>query len=243
MIAKSPTLSYKPFVLTVLWIALLALLNGCAGPPLQSQAEAYTDRALVALQDDEVAQATAALEKAFALNPNLPRAYYVRALLHRQQKDLPATLADLEEAKRLDPAYLDAYLGLGMTYQEMGDLAKTVANYQKLLELDPDNADWYNNLCWAYGVFNQPEEGVEYCERAVELRAAPYIHDSRGLVYALLGDYGNAIIDFTIFVNYYEKTYRGQAFPEVELRKAWIKAMQAGQDPFTTEVLEELRTK
>lgn len=243
MIARSRALSDRPLVLSILWVVLLAFLNGCAELPLQSQAEAYTDRAMAALQEDEVAQATAALEKAFALNPNLPRAYYVRAMLHRHQQDLSATLADLEEAKRLDPDYLDAYLGLGITYQQMGDLAKTVANYQKLLELDPDNADWYNNLCWAYGVFNQPEEGLEYCERAVELRAAPYIHDSRGLVYALLGDYGNAIIDFTIFVNYYEKTYRDQSFPEVEARKAWIKAMQAGQNPFTVDLLEKLRTK
>ena len=243
MIARSRTLSYRPLVLSVFLIVFLAFLSGCAGPPLQSQAEAYTDRALAALREDDVEQATAALEKAFALNPDLPRAYYVRAMLHRHQKDLSATLADLEQAKTLAPDYLDAYLGLGMTYQEMGDLAKTVANYQKALELDPDNADWYNNLCWAYGVFHQPEAGLEYCERAVELRAEPYIHDSRGLVYALLGDYGNAIIDFTIFVNYYEKTYRGQSFPEVEQRKAWIKAMQAGQNPFTEEVLEGLRTK
>lgn len=234
---------YKPLVLSLLLVGCFMLLSGCAGPPLQSQAEAYTSRALMALRAKDVEAATVALDKAFALNPDLPRAYYVRAMLHRQQQDRQAALADLEQATTLDPTYLDAYIGLGMTYQEMGDLAKTVTNYQKALEIDPDNADWYNNLCWAYGVFSQPEEGLEYCERAVELRAEPYIHDSRGLVYALLGDYGNAIIDFTIFVNYYEKTYRGQTFPEVEQRKAWIKAMQAGQNPFTKEVLEELRTK
>ena len=233
----------NPLGLSMLLALYLVLLHGCAGPPLQSQAEAYTDRALVALRADDSEAATAALEKAFTLNPALPRSYYVRAMLHRQQKELQATLADLEQATTLDPTYLEAYIGLGMTYQAMGDLAKTVASYQKALELDPANPDWYNNLCWAYGVFQQPEEGLEYCEHAVELRAEPYIHDSRGLVYALLGDYGNAIIDFTIFVNYYEKSYRGHTFPEVEQRKAWIKAMQAGQNPFTEAVLEELRTK
>ena len=224
-------------------LLLLIILSGCAGPPLQSQAEAYLDRAFVALQEDQPEKALAEIEKALALNANLPRAYYARAMVHHQQEDLPATLADLEQARTLDHDYLDAYIGLGMLYKEMGDLAQTVANYQKALELDPDNADWYNNLCWAYGVFNQPEEGLEYCERAIELRAEPYIHDSRGLVYALLGDYGNAIVDFTIFVNSYEKRYPGQTFPAVEQRKAWIKAMQAGDNPFTAEVLEALRTE
>lgn len=228
---------------TSLLLIGLLLVNGCEGPPLQSQAEAYLDRAFAALREDQPEEAMVAIEKALALDANLPRAYYARAMTHRQQDDLPATLADLEQARTLDPNYLDAYVGLGSTYQEMGDLPQTVANYQKALELDPDNADWYNNLCWAYGVFNQPEEGLEYCERAIDLRAEPYIHDSRGLVYALLGDYGNAIVDFTIFVNYYEKSYPGQRFPAVEQRKGWIKTMQAGDNPFTEEVLEVLRTE
>lgn len=233
----------KALPLTLFFLLSFPLLSGCAGPPLQSQAEAYLDRAFVALREDQPEKALAEIEKALALNATLPRAYYARAMVHHQQEDLPAALADLEQARTLDPGYLDAYIGLGMLYKEMGDLAQTVASYQKALELDPDNADWYNNLCWAYGVFNQPEEGLEYCERAIELRAEPYIHDSRGLVYALLGDYGNAIVDFTIFVNAYEKRYPGQTFPVVEQRKAWIKAMQAGDNPFTAEVLEALRTE
>lgn len=224
-------------------VLLLTFLSGCERPPLQSQAEAYLDRAFALLREEQPEKALAEIEKALALNANLPRAYYARAMAHHRQEDLPAAVADLEQARTLDPKYLDAYIGLGMIYQEMGDLAQTAANYQKALELDPDNADWYNNLCWAYGVFNQPEEGLEYCERAIELRADPYIHDSRGLVYALLGDYGNAIVDFTIFVNYYEKTYPDQRFPAVEQRKAWIKAMQTGDNPFTEEVLDALRTE
>jgi len=231
------------WVLACILTIWLLLLSGCEAPPLQPQAEAYLDRAFAALREDQPEEAMAAIEKALALDANLPRAYYARAMVHRHQGDLLATLADLEQARTLDPDYLDAYIGLGMTYQEVGDLPKTVANYQKALQLDPDNADLYNNLCWAYGVFNQPEEGLESCERAVELRAEPYIHDSRGLVYALLGDYGNAIVDFTIFVNFYEKSYPNQTFSAVEQRKAWIKTMQAGDNPFTAEVLEVLRTE
>lgn len=240
---RSTTMFRRFWVIVCFVTVWLLLLSGCEGPPLQSQAEAYLDRAFAALREEQPEKAMAEIEKALALNANLPRAYYARAMAHHQQEDLPATVADLEQARSLDPKYLDAYIGLGMIYQEMGDLAQTAANYQKALELDPDNADWYNNLCWAYGVFNQPEEGLEYCERAIELRAEPYIHDSRGVVYALLGDYGNAIVDFTIFVNYYEKSYPDQRFPAVEQRKAWIKTMQAGDNPFTEEVLDALRTE
>lgn len=226
--------------LALIWVLLLA---GCEAPPTQSQADAYVSRALAALREQKPEVAMTAIEKALALEPALARAYYVRAQIYRLQKEYPAALADLERVVADDPTDLDVYGALGMTYQAMGDLDKAVANYQKALTLDADNADWYNNLCWAYGVFNQPEAGLDYCEQAIALRAEPYIHDSRGLVYALLGDYGNAIIDFTIFVNYYDNTYRGHQFPEVAQRKAWIKAMQAGQNPFTPDVLEALRTE
>lgn len=236
-------LLYKGTLVGCLLIVCWVFLNGCTAPPTQSQAEAYVSRAFADLRTGDTAAAMIAIEKALALDPTLARAYYIRAQVYRAGKAYTAALADLHWVIAHDPDNLDAYGALGITYQAVGDLEKTVANYQKALALDPENANWYNNLCWAYGVFNQPEAGLEYCEQAVERQAAPYIHDSRGLVYALLGDYGNAIIDFTIFVNYYEKTYRGRSFPEVEQRKAWIKTMQAGENPFTEAVLEALRTE
>lgn len=233
----------KPLVIGLILLAVTILSTGCAAPVPQSQAEAYLSRAFVAIREDKPEEAMASVEKALALDPELPRAYYVRAEVYLAQKKYDAALTDLERVIADDPDYLDAYVALGVTYQQVGDLEKTVSNYQKALQLDPENADWYNNLCWAYGVFNQPEAGLDYCEQAVALRAEPYIHDSRGLVYALLGDYGNAIVDFTIFVNFYAKTYPGQTFSAVEQRKSWIKTMQAGENPFTAELLETLRTE
>jgi tetratricopeptide (TPR) repeat protein len=233
----------KPLVIGLILIFVTIFFTGCAAPPPQSQADAYLARAFVSIREGKAEDAMAAVEKALALEPELLRAYYVRAEVYLAQEKYDAALADLERVIADDPDYLDAYIALGVTYQQVGDLEKTVTNYQKALQLDPDNADWYNNLCWAYGVFNQPEVGLDYCEQAIALRAEPYIHDSRGLVYALLGDYGNAIVDFTIFVNFYAKTYPGQTFAAVEQRKNWIKTMQSGENPFTAEVLESLRTE
>lgn len=233
----------KFLVVGVRLIVCLTLLSGCAGPPTQSQAEAYLARAFMALENDEPEQAMDAIEKALALDPTLSPAYHARAMVYRSQQEYAAALADLEKLIALDPDYVDAYIALGLTYQALGDLDETVANYQKALELEPDNAGWYNNLCWAYGVFNQPEAGLEYCEQAVALSPEPFIHDSRGLVYALLGDYGNAIIDFTIYISYYDQRYPGNTLSSVAQRKAWIKAMQRGENPFTAEVLDELRTQ
>lgn len=233
----------KLFVVGLTFVFGFVLLSGCEGPPTQSQAEAYLSRARVAWRDNETAQAMVSIDKALALDPDLLPAYQIRAIIYRSQQAYTAALADLEQAIALDPGYVDAYIALGLTYQAMGDLEQTVASYQQALDLEPDNAAWYNNLCWAYGVFNQPEAGLEYCEQAVALSPEPFIHDSRGLVYALLGDYGNAIIDFTIYISYYDRRYPGNTLRSVAQRKAWIKAMQAGESPFTEEVLDELRTQ
>lgn len=229
--------------LSVCLLVVLLLLSGCEGPPTQSQADAYLERALIALDGGEPARAMAAIDKALALDPALLAAYHARAMVYRSQQEYTAALADLEQIIERDPAYVAAYIARGLTYQAMGDLEQTVASYQHALDLEPDNAAWYNNLCWAYGVFNEPEAGLEYCEEAVALGPEPFIHDSRGLVYALLGDYGNAIIDFTIYTSYYDRRYPGNTLRSVAQRKAWIKAMQAGENPFTEEVLDALRTQ
>jgi regulator of sirC expression with transglutaminase-like and TPR domain len=73
------------------------------------------------------------------------------------------------------------------------------------------------------------------CERAVELTPHHDVRDSRGLVRALLGDREGAIEDFEFFVKgTWDKSARAQ-------REAWIEALRAGTNPFTSEVLAELR--
>ncbi|MEZ5943677.1 MAG: tetratricopeptide repeat protein, partial [Planctomycetaceae bacterium] len=231
----------KLWTLALAALFLLLLAAACAPPPMQSQARAYSERAIANLRAGDVDRALVAVEKALALEPDLPQALYARAAIYRVQKEYTAALADLKRVIDLAPEEIQGYMTLGLTYQELGDLPQSIATYEQALALDPENANIYNNICWAYGTFNQPEQGLEYCERAVELRADPYIHDSRGLVYALLGDYGNAIIDFTIYINAYERTNGGRPSASVELRKGWIKAMHRGENPFTQEVLEALR--
>ncbi len=63
--------------------------------------------------------------------------------------------------------------------------------------------------------------------------------DSRGLARALTGDIEGAIEDFQAFVEWADNR------TEYEKRKAqrqqWIKALQAGENPFTPELFKELR--
>ena len=59
--------------------------------------------------------------------------------------------------------------------------------------------------------------------------------DSRGLAKALIGDIEGAIIDFQVYVEWTSNK------EEKTQRQEWIKALQAGENPFTDELLKELR--
>ena len=61
------------------------------------------------------------------------------------------------------------------------------------------------------------------------------IIDSRGLAKALIGDIEGAIIDFQVYVEWTSNK------EEKTQRQEWIKALQAGENPFTDELLKELR--
>ena len=74
------------------------------------------------------------------------------------------------------------------------------------------------------------------CDKAVSLsRKDGDIIDSRGLARALTGDIEGAIADFQVFVEWTSNKKRKAQ------RQEWIKALQAGENPFTDELLKELK--
>jgi hypothetical protein len=102
---------------------------------------------------------------------------------------------------------------------------------------DPDSL---NSLCWDGSVNGFAEQVIEYCERAVAFNASdPVIRDSRGLARALTGDYAGAIDDFQFFVDH--GADRGLNESLIQQRRGWIADLKAGINPFTPDVLEELK--
>ena len=74
------------------------------------------------------------------------------------------------------------------------------------------------------------------CEKAVALSPKDgLVFESRGLARALTGDIEGAIADFQVYVEW-TSNEKNKA-----QRQEWIKALQAGENPFTDEVLQELR--
>ncbi len=114
---------------------------------------------------------------------------------------------------------------------------RVLATFRRLAELDPDNAGYWNTLCWNGSLLGHAGDVMTACEQAVAL--APdngNVRDSRGLARALTGDLAGAIVDFEAFV---AGTSNNEARTQ---RLGWIEALRRGENPFTAEVLEALRT-
>jgi WD40 repeat protein/tetratricopeptide (TPR) repeat protein len=157
-----------------------------------------------------------------------------------EAKELDASL-DFEPESRAKEVAVNYLINEGSRLINNGDIDGAVRAYQKAdafgMEGSCDSCDW-NTLCWFGSTYNQAEKVMFACDKAVAL--APDdddIIDSRGLARALTGDTEGAIADFKFFI---ESTNYEEARAQ---RQAWVEALERGENPFTPEVLEELRNQ
>ena len=150
----------------------------------------------------------------------------------------------------------------GENLAKEGEISEAISTYKQAQKIDPDleiDAELWNELCKFGSIYRHAQKVIFACEQSVELAPdkASYL-DSRGLARALTGNTQEAIIDFQAFVDSnelreefedYVKAFvdsRGlrEEFEElIDQRKQWIKALKNGEDPFTDEVLEELKNE
>lgn len=97
-------------------------------------------------------------------------------------------------------------------------------------------ASTWNSVCWWASLYGHAKRALPACESAVAPDTTDVaIRDSRGLARALAGDLQGARDDFDYVVAH---TYSG---PFHDKRAAWLDALRAGNNPFTAEVLKELK--
>lgn len=97
-------------------------------------------------------------------------------------------------------------------------------------------------LCWNGSLWGYAADVMNACEQAVALdpeNAGSW--DSRGVARALVGNTKGAIEDFQDFIDRIEYA---EDLDEVKLqRQRWVETLRAGKNPFTPEVIEELRSQ
>ncbi|MCP4525239.1 MAG: tetratricopeptide repeat protein [Aestuariibacter sp.] len=141
-----------------------------------------------------------------------------------------------------------AYLGL-MSHIELlakqGKIQEAITNSTKMRELNPPlefQAAFWNNICWYGSIWGYTRDAMNSCEQAVELDPTDgTIRDSRGLAYALIGNYAEAIEDFTFAINWAKVEQQSEEF--IREREAWVAILEQDHSPFDAETLEKLKNE
>ncbi|MEZ4646918.1 MAG: WD40 repeat domain-containing protein [Chloroflexota bacterium] len=152
--------------------------------------------------------------------------------------DPAATIQDIVDREQARSLIEDA-----LTAADEGDIETAVANINQALALNVnariDEEQW-NAICWYGSTWGYAADVLFACENAVALDSSNgFLLDSRGLARALTGDIEGAIADFTAYVQFLRDV--GLYTEGGDGREAWIEALQAGENPFTEDVLAELR--
>ncbi|MGD1804937.1 eIF2A-related protein [Dapis sp. BLCC M126] len=127
----------------------------------------------------------------------------------------------------------------GIFLAKEGKIEEAISLYdeaQKLdLDVEIDAYDW-GVLCKFGSLNNQAQNVIFACEKALELSPNDdEIRSYRGIAKALTGDYQGAIDEFQVFVDLMKDE------EEKVKVEGWIENLKKGENPITSEVLEELK--
>ncbi len=233
-----------------LGVAEVSFTQALNHPPLDASSLAGVNYhlGLIEASKDSVdwSQVIALYGEAIDLNPGLVSAKNNRGVAYLQRQapgDLASAEADFRETTRLVPDLASGFLNLSLTLNRLypNDRTEALGHLLTAYHLAPDSIGVNNALCWNYSLADLPDVALSYCERAVDLDASGYSHDSRGLAYALLGRYDEAASDFEYFLAQ-TIALDADALTSFEAsRVLWIEFLRQGDSPFSEAVLAELR--
>jgi tetratricopeptide (TPR) repeat protein len=127
-----------------------------------------------------------------------------------------------------------------------GDWRTAIDDYRDALAFgleSDDAAGARNNICWFYALDNQADVALPFCEQAVEASHNASYLDSRGLTYALLGEYDKAIADFEDALNEWTQSQNPQIQAIAAERQKWVEALREGENPITQEELTRMQAE
>ena len=207
------------------------------------------------------------LQDYLALNPDFKKELTIcqdKSLLAKAAPDLVAQARDqiregkpesaresFQGALKLDPSLelninieiAPAFITKGVKLVRVGLVKPALAAFLEGQKLDPKVeilADSWNSLCRFGSLNNSASLVLDACEKAVAKASADdkeNFQDSRGMARALTGNIKGAIEDFQAFISWTDDD------EQKAQRQGWIESLRAGKNPFTPEVLEELKTQ
>ncbi|KPL82119.1 hypothetical protein SE15_13580 [Thermanaerothrix daxensis] len=167
-------------------------------------AEAHLELAMLAAEQNDLAEATRQLEQAAAQLPDSPLVAYYRGWIALQANDLDEALRQVQEALQRDLALLPAYRLLGQIYLLQDRPAQAIPPLEVYLTYGPPSPD-VEALGWlaqAYAREGRTGPALALLDRALatdRLNLALWLQ--RGEVNLEAGNYADALEDFKAALN------------------------------------------
>jgi serine/threonine-protein kinase len=120
-------------------------------------------------------------EKAYQLNPELPRVVIALGLVHAGTGENDKAIENFRKALELDPGNDAAYRGLAKAYEVSGNLKEAEATYKRAIQLKPNYWAGHNGLGAFY--FRQ----TRYEEAAAEFQEVVRLTPDNSRVYSNAG--------------------------------------------------------
>lgn len=135
-------------------------------------------------------------------------------------------------------------LSRGIHMVQQGKVIEALDAYKEAQIIDPSlkiSADSCNWLCWYGTLHSHAADVLPACETAVNQKPSMKIYqDSRGLARTLTGDLLGALADFQTVLDsgiFDQAKFEGKK----HRRQRWTRALKAGENPFTSNEIDELR--
>ena len=132
-------------------------------------AELFTIRGSLRLEQNRLTEALQDLETAARLDPKNPAILVNRAQVYKGFGRNKDALRDLNRAIELNPDFLAARFNRGAMYHSQGELDKALVDFSHCIALDPHLAAPYFNRASTYEALGQNDNAIADFRRFIEL--------------------------------------------------------------------------
>ncbi len=137
------------------------------GPVLAPKAREVLNKALQALQANNLEEAEKHLSEAMRLAPGHPDVLYLQGVLYLRRSKWAEAQSVLEKATQIDSKHARALAALGTALSNQGKYGAAIAPLEKSVQLSPGSWETHWTLAKAYYYHKQYPEALKTSQRAL----------------------------------------------------------------------------
>jgi Tfp pilus assembly protein PilF len=157
----------------------------------------YIDQANESWKQGDKYKAIALVTKAIQVNPNDYVFHLIRAEFYLQLEQYDQAWDDYTKLINDDPNLINTYKYRASTYESMGKYALAIKDFSTIIQLGEASAENFAFRGYLHELNQDYQEAVKDYDRAIQIENNNEWYLKRGEVSLVLGEYMNAVKDFT----------------------------------------------